>query len=126
MTNEVDALQAKARRTMAEAQHLFESGFYEGSISRAYYAMFHAAEAVLLDIGITTSTHKGVHTMFGKHFVRAERFPSQLGRDLTDVFEARQSADYGNVRSAAEDAKEALQKASSFVDHIESYLREDL
>jgi len=40
MTNEVESLQAK----VAEAQHLFENDFYEGSISHAYYAMFHAAE----------------------------------------------------------------------------------
>ena len=50
MTDEVASLQAKARRTMAEAQHLFENDFYEGSISRAYYAMFHAVEAALLDM----------------------------------------------------------------------------
>lgn len=47
MTDEVASLQARARRTVAEAQHLFENDFYEGSISRAYYAMFHAAEEAL-------------------------------------------------------------------------------
>lgn len=124
MTNEVESLQAKARRTMAEAQHLFKNDFYEGSISRAYYAMFHAAEAALLDIGITASTHKGVHMMFGKHFVKAKRLPAHLGRDLTDVFEARQAADYGDMQSASSDAEEVLHKAQSFVDHIERYLRE--
>ena len=62
--------------------------------------------------------------MFGKHFVTAERLPAHLGRDLTDVFEARQVADYGDMRIAAEDAEEALQKARSFVDRVERYLRE--
>jgi hypothetical protein len=124
MTDGVDSLHAKARRTLAEAEHLFESDFYEGSISRAYYAMFHAAEAALLDMGITTSTHKGVHMMFGKHFVKTERLPAHLGRDLTAVFEARQAADYGDMQGASNGAGEVLQKARSFVDHIERYLRE--
>ena len=33
MTDEVASLQTRARHTVAEAQHLFENDFYEGSTS---------------------------------------------------------------------------------------------
>lgn len=113
MTNEIESLQAKAHRTMAEAQHLpcllrHVSCSRGGAPLPRYYG----------------STHKGVHLMFGKHFVIEKRLPAHLGRDLTDAFEARQTADYGDMQSASSDAEEVLQKARSFVDHVERYLRE--
>ncbi len=33
---------------LKESEHLFSGGFYNGTVGRAYYAMFHAATAALL------------------------------------------------------------------------------
>lgn len=121
--SEVEELLQKSRRTLEEAQHLWKGEYYDGSISRAYYAMFHAAEAALLAEDITTSTHSGVHRMFAKHFIKTDVLPVQLSAYLGQVFEARQSADYGDARLAQEEAEEALQKATAFVEQIEAHLR---
>lgn len=124
--SEVGHLLQKSRRTLEEARHLWKNGYDDGSISRAYYAMFHAAEAALLTENVTVSTHSGVHQMFGKYFIKTGALPEQLSTHLGQVFEARQSADYGNIRPAQEEAEEALQKATSFVEQIETHLGEHL
>ncbi len=121
---EADELLQKAHRSLAATRHLLEGGFHGESASRSYYAMFYAAEAALLSEGITASTHSGVHRMFGKHFIKTGVLPAQLSTHLGQVFKARQSADYGNAQTVRENAAEAMQKAASFVEHVEAYLRE--
>ncbi|MEL6453615.1 MAG: HEPN domain-containing protein, partial [Cyanobacteria bacterium J06623_5] len=44
MTLEQQFLLEKAQRSLAAAKQLLEQGFYEFSVSRAYYSMFYVAE----------------------------------------------------------------------------------
>ena len=120
----VDDLLETSRRTLEEARYLREGGYHEGSLSRAYYAMFYAAEAALLTVDVTASTHSGVHTMFGKHFVKTGALPAALGKHLGEAFRKRQSADYGAAEKAPADAREALKKATEFIERIEAHLHE--
>lgn len=55
----------KADKKLQVAVRLFESGDYEDAVSRAYYAVYHAAQALLLSEGEKAETHKGVVTLFG-------------------------------------------------------------
>ena len=70
MTDEVDALLDRAGRYLDSADLLLGNGDPESCVWRAYYAMFFAAEAALLDEGDEASTHRSVITAFGKRFVR--------------------------------------------------------
>ncbi len=45
---EMEAMLEKAERSLDAARVLIESEYYEFSSSRAYYAMFYCAEALLL------------------------------------------------------------------------------
>ena len=45
---------------LRETEHLMIGGFYRGAVGRAYYAMFHAATAVLLSRGIERGSHHAV------------------------------------------------------------------
>lgn len=47
MTPEQQALVDKARRSLEAAQSLIDQGFYDFAVSRAYYAMFCVAQALL-------------------------------------------------------------------------------
>ncbi|MEJ2696148.1 MAG: HEPN domain-containing protein [Candidatus Sulfobium sp.] len=49
-----------ARKKLAVAERLLESGDYDDAVSRAYYAAFHAAQALLLTEGERAETQKGV------------------------------------------------------------------
>ncbi|WP_242041241.1 HEPN domain-containing protein [Leptolyngbya sp. FACHB-261] len=65
MTPEQQALLDKAHRSLVAAQSLIERGFYDFAVSRAYYAMFYIAEALLDLEGLSFSSHAAVISAFG-------------------------------------------------------------
>jgi uncharacterized protein (UPF0332 family) len=117
------ALIQKARRYLKSAELLLKDKDYESSVSRAYYSMFYAAEAALLTKGLSFSSHKGVISGFGEHFVKTGIFPKEMARELNLAFEKRQLGDYEYTSLISqEDAEEVLQKAKDFVDAIARWL----
>ncbi|GFP37733.1 uncharacterized protein HKBW3S44_01410 [Candidatus Hakubella thermalkaliphila] len=60
----------KAEKFLTTAEHALDIGDYDSCVSRSYYAMLFLAEAVLLTKGLTASSHKGVISLFGEHFVK--------------------------------------------------------
>lgn len=94
------------------------------SAGRSYYAMFYAAEAVLLTKNLSFSSHKAVISAFGKEFVKTNELPSRLHRNLRDAFRLRQVGDYGGTISfKKEDAERLIIQAKEFTGAIEEYLR---
>ena len=71
--NQLQSLIEKARRYLRSAELLIGDGDYDSAVSRAYYAMFYAAEAALLKKGMTFSSHKAVISAFGQHFVKTDK-----------------------------------------------------
>jgi uncharacterized protein (UPF0332 family) len=88
------ALIEKAKRYLKSAEILLEDGDFESSTSRTYYAMFYAAEAALLTKEMAFSSHKGVISAFGEHFIKTGILPKEMGRELNRAFEKRQIGDY--------------------------------
>lgn len=64
----------KAEKKLKVAEKLFDSEDYEDAVSRAYYAVFHTTQALLLTEGVKADTHKGVITLFGLLFVKTGKF----------------------------------------------------
>ncbi len=99
-------------------------GDYESSVSRAYYAMFYATEAMLLAEGLSFSSHKGVISAFGEHFVKTGVFPREMGRELNRAFEKRQLSDYEYTFVIAKDeAEQLLAQAKEFVSQAIQHMR---
>jgi len=61
---------AKADEKLSAAKSLLKEGFLDDAISRAYYAIFHAASAVLFSERINAESHSALKDMFGLHFVK--------------------------------------------------------
>jgi uncharacterized protein (UPF0332 family) len=70
---------------------------YDFSISRAYYAMFYSAEALLLTKDLRFSKHSGVNACFGREFIKEGVFSEQLYNYLIKGFRERQKGDYDVV-----------------------------
>jgi uncharacterized protein (UPF0332 family) len=116
---------AKARDKLAAARKLLEVGeFYDDVASRAYYAAYHAAQALLKTEGLEADTHQGVVSLFGLHFAKAGRVPTKMGRYLNNLKDDRESGDY-DVYSGIdrETAENALREAGEFVAEAERYLQ---
>jgi uncharacterized protein (UPF0332 family) len=106
-------LAANAKEAAEEARVLFDAGLYSGACSRAYYAMFNTARALLLlrDYPLeTVKTHKSVLRLFSLEFVQQGTFKPELARALRRAADARHVADYegGVTREQAAEVMVAL------------------
>jgi uncharacterized protein (UPF0332 family) len=84
----------------------------------AYYAMFHAARAVLLrETGSAPKKHASVIGQFGHAIRERSAVLRQAGREFKEVEKSRIVADYDDAREiSAKDAQDALSKARAFLD----------
>ncbi len=113
----------KAEKFLTTAKHALEIGDYDSCVSRCYYAMFFVAEAALLTKNLSASTHKGVISLFGEHFVKTEIFDREIGKALNDAYDKRLVGDYGvGFVVTKEEAKDLLETASNFVQKLKNYL----
>jgi len=119
-----ERLLGKAEMKLSAARELYDKGFFEDSASRSYYAMFHAARAALAKVGVTTRTHEGTVSEFGRILVLREVFPRDLGRALADAKAARETYEYSATMEIQRDEAEAiLRDAERFVSQVKSQLR---
>ena len=69
--SEVSSNLERAQTNLQVAKEILDKGYYDVSASRAYYAAFYAASALLLNDGIDTSKHSGVIALVHQHFVKS-------------------------------------------------------
>lgn len=113
----------KADRVLRASRTLLEESFFEDAVNRGYYAMFHAASALLLVRGHSTSKHRGVLSLLDLHFVKTGLVDVQLSEWIHDAFKARQEADYGYETVDPEaTAKETVARAERFVSGVRPVL----
>lgn len=84
----------RASETIKEADVLAREGFYNAAANRLYYACFYSALALLVAHNISTSSHAGVKTMLGLHFVTKGLLQKEHGKTFSRLFEIRHSGDY--------------------------------
>lgn len=59
----------KSEGKIAAARADLAAGRCDDAASRAYYAMLHAARALLAAKGLTVRSHSGLAAVFGEHFI---------------------------------------------------------
>lgn len=120
---EVKTLIQRSERAISSAELLLSERDFDSSVSRSYYAMFYATEALLLTKRLKFSSHRSVISLFGEHFVKSGTFKQEMGRRLSKTFEKRLLGDYSFAPEVnEEEAKEALRWAREFVKEIGEYL----
>ena len=116
----------RAREKIDAAGVLAAQGYADDAISRAYYAIYHAASAALLCLGVSVKTHDGLKTMFGLHLVKPGAIESDYARTLGRLKDDRENGDYDLYTTFEDrDAHEAIANARKFVDRIVRYLMEE-
>ncbi len=116
MTPEQAALLKKTEDSIRGAKLLATNGLYDFAASRAYYAMFYVAEALLLGQGLAFSKHAAVIAAFGRRFARPGIVPVALHRYLIDGRDKRTIGDYGIGSSLTEaQATEQIAHAEDFL-----------
>lgn len=116
-------LLARARRSVTAARANLDLSYTEIAASRAYYAMFYCASALLAGEGLSFSSHSAVIAAFGRQFARTGRIPRDLHRALVQAQEVRLGADYLVGRSVpGEEAVEQIRRAERFLAVTEELL----
>ncbi|ADT83149.1 HEPN domain-containing protein [Thermococcus barophilus] len=115
----------KAHEKLKATEILLSNGFYEDAISRAYYAMFYAARALLSTKNIYPKTHRGIVQKFGLEFVSKGLIEGFYAKALIAVQERRERADYDIYYIPTfEEAKEIFETAQRFVKRVEQAISE--
>jgi hypothetical protein len=114
---------ARARACLTEATTLAAAGMPYGAASRAYYAVFHGARALLFSAGIEPRSHRGVASLLGEHFVKPGRLTPDTGRLVARMQRDREDADYdtGAVFTDAQ-AQAMIADAGGFLAEVERML----
>ncbi len=107
----------KGNECLAEARYLLNGQFYNAAVSRAYYAAFHWAVALLLMKGLEPKTHRGTIQLLHLHYVEAGHLSSEDALALAELETYRELSDY-NAKASFDKrrAKQEIRRAESFID----------
>jgi len=123
LTRKLRVIMNKAKDTLKIAKQLYEQDYYNDSISRVYYAVFHSLQAILLTHSLSFSKHSGVIGAFNKEFIHKNIFPKDFHKMIERLFKDRQIGDYEYEEDLnSDDAKQDIADAENIIVSIERYL----
>jgi uncharacterized protein (UPF0332 family) len=107
----------RANNALSASEALFSKELFDDAISRAYYAMFYAAKALLIRDGfISGSKHSAVVAAFGREYAKTGKIEPRYHQMLIEGFEWRQKADYDVFWHAdRQTAQGCIEDASNFI-----------
>ncbi len=84
----------RGNESLDSARLLLAAGKHADAVSRAYYAAFHYARALLLTLGEETRTHGGLSRLLQRDFVREGALDPEVAALFSRLQKFRQDADY--------------------------------
>lgn len=121
--DEIAADLERAEQSIQAAQQLASGGYYDFAASRAYYAVFYAAAALLLSEGLELSKHSAVIASIHQRFVKTGKLSKEQGKTLNWLFELRSVGDYGGTMHVSrQQVEQAIQAAEEFLSAIKFLL----
>jgi uncharacterized protein (UPF0332 family) len=101
---------------LRESEQLVTASMPTGAVSRAYFAAFHYARALLLTIGEEARTHRGVVQLLHRDLVREGKLDANVASLLSQLQRFRQDADYSaEMVFTSEMATRELDAARTFI-----------
>ena len=115
----------QALEELEAANLLFERKYYREAVSRAYYSMFHAVQALLILKEIYQKSHKGVIQKFGEEFVKPGLLEKKRGYILSQAETMRLKADYdAGVKISKDECEEILDNCEFFISKVKETIDE--
>lgn len=111
-----------AKADLRSARILLSAKEYKGANNRAYYAIFHAVNAIHALSGKAYKRHKDAIGNINKDYVKTEIFPREIGRKIGEAEEIRHASDYDDFYIAnSEEAERQVAVADEFIQLAEKY-----
>ena len=128
MTPEVEATLAKAAEDLGDARKIMTIPLPKAAARSAYYAAFHATEALLLArIGRIAKTHTGLRTALAKLLHGTSGEDRALLTFLARAYKYKELSDYGIGRSAGiteDEANALIEEAARFLERMATLIAE--
>ncbi len=113
----------RADETLVEAKLLAENEHWNTVANRLYYACYYVMIALFVKYDFSASTHSGVKTMLGQHFIKTEILPLEIGKLYNDLFNKRQEGDYQDFQKFDKEIIEPLIKQSeNFIETVKKLI----
>lgn len=106
---------AVARSDLSDARAGYENQRYKWSTIQAYYAMFHAARALIYSRGYREKSHYCLAVALRALFVEEGQMEAKSVRDFLNAMNLREAADY-EAKFSMEGAKAVIASTDSFVE----------
>ena len=108
---------SKAEQYLEDAKRTLELEMYDTSANRSYYAIFHAARAVLALDGLD----------FQMRYIKTGIFDKQLSNIIKSAFSLRTESDYEDFYVIAKvDVETQVKEADIFYHAISEYIHEKI
>ena len=121
---EINKLIQKAEHTLKAAEELLKSAYPSDAASKAYYAIFYAARALLLSENVDVTKHSAVESAFGFNFAKTGKLDPRYHRMLMEARKIREIADYDIDEDIKEQtSSERLADAKAFVSAAKKLLK---
>jgi uncharacterized protein (UPF0332 family) len=123
--SEIQLYLDRAAQDLAAAQSNLDQGFYGVVVSRAYYAMYYAVNALLASQGISRKSHSGTISAFGEYFVKPGLIETEYAKMLSQSFDSRLDSDYDIAfHPDRKVAEKTLRDAQRFLKRVEQYFQQ--
>jgi uncharacterized protein (UPF0332 family) len=117
--SEIAAVLWKRAQTSLQGAEALVAIDPDGAASRAYYAAFHAVNALFLVDGASFRSHKAVEAAVHRDLVLSGRWPKNLGADYGFLHRLRNTGDYGGQTAVgADSALRAIEAAHRILDAV--------
>ena len=113
----------RAREELDTAELLFDNERLKAANNRAYYSIYYSLTAVLCLEPIAFKKHKDTIGYFNKNYVHTDRFPREIGRNISKAAKIRHASDYDEFYIASkEEAERQIQTAKELADLVDKFI----
>ncbi|MEK6844667.1 MAG: HEPN domain-containing protein [Nanoarchaeota archaeon] len=113
-----------AKTKLEEAKRLFESGFFNNSLTNAYTSMFHASRVLLYKDGVQEKSHYAVYIYIKEKY--SGKIPLNLINSFNFLRDERHEIFYGfEEKINKNQAERAILDAEEFLAEVEKLYKND-
>lgn len=84
----------KALKFLTDSEELAKLEMWNVVANRAYYALYHAVMAMMVNDGFSPKTHSGLITEFGREYVLTGKIDPKYSKVLSQMRSIRENCDY--------------------------------
>lgn len=126
LSSQLKVMMSKAKDSLQVAKELNEQKHYNDAASKAYYAVFHSLQAILLTKELSFSKHSAVMSAFNKEFIYSGGFAKDFYTKIMRLFKDRQIGDYEYTKEIDRESSETdVADTEMIINAIEEYLKNE-